>query len=144
MLLAARYPELVARVLISGVRPRLPRSLAMLQAAAFRTMPAGRLNRNDPGSIEAAKIEKRNLIKASHELSEVDLTSSLARITAPTDVFAPSRDWFVRGYAAEVAAAVPYATLIPVPGAGHLWTGRQPAPLIERIRASFEDQTEGV
>lgn len=133
VLLAARYPELVAGLLISGVRPRLPRSLAMLQAAVFRVMPAGRLSRSDP---DAGKIERRNLIMSSRELSEVDLTSSLPRIMAPTIVFAPSRDWFVRGHTAELAAAVPSATLIPVPGAGHLWTGRQPAPVIECMRAA--------
>lgn len=142
VLLAARYPELVLGVLISGVRPRLSRSLVMLQAAAFRTMPAGRLKRGSTGSIEAAKIEKRNLIKASYALGEVDLMSSLARIKAPTVVFAPSRDWFMRAHVAEVAGAIPSATLIAVPDAGHLWTAQQPDRLTECIRAFLEEQTE--
>ena len=133
-LLAANYPDLVAGLAISGVRPHVPRSLAGLQAAAFRAMPTGRLNRGKPASRDALKIEKRHLIKASRELSEIDLMSSLLRITAPTVVFAPSRDWFVRRHAAQVAAAIPGASLTPVPGAGHLWTERRPAPLTESIR----------
>jgi pimeloyl-ACP methyl ester carboxylesterase len=134
-LLAAKYPELVAGLAISGVRPNLPRSLAALQAAAFRVMPAGRLKRGEPVSRDALKREKSHLIEASLELTETDLMSSLPRITAPTFVFAPTRDWFVRRHAAQVAAAIPGARLTPVPDAGHLWTERRPAPLTECIRA---------
>ena|SRR6478672_6501953 len=83
-LLAAKYPELVAGVAISGVRPNLPRSLAVLQAAAFRAMPTGRLNRGNTVSRDALKLEKRNLIEASLELPGVDLMSSLQRITGPS------------------------------------------------------------
>jgi len=133
-LLAAKYPELVAGLAISGVRPNLPRSLAVLQAAAFRVMPTGQLTRGKPVSRAALKLEKRNLIEASLELPGIDLMSSLQQITAPTVVFAPSRDWFVRRQAAQVAAAIPGAGLTPVPDAGHLWTERQPAPLTECIR----------
>lgn len=134
-LLAARYPDLVAGLAISGVRARVPRSLAALQAAVFRAMPIGRLNRGDPVSADLLKVEKRHLIEASRELSEIDLMSSLSRIAAPTVVFAPSRDWFVRREAPHIAAMIPGARLIPVPGAGHLWTERQPAPLHECVRA---------
>lgn len=133
-LLAANYPDLVAGLAISGVRPHVPRSLVALQAAAFRAMPVGRLNRGKPVSNDAIKIEKRHLIEASREVNEVDLMSSLPRIAAPTVVFAPSRDWFVRRHAAQVAAAIPRASLTRVPGVGHLWTERRPAPLTECVR----------
>jgi 3-oxoadipate enol-lactonase len=134
-LLAANYPDLVAGLAISGVRARIPRSLVALQAGAFRAMPVGQLKRGEPVSNDVLKIEKRHLIEASRELGEIDLMSSLPLITAPTVVFAPSRDWFVRREAPHVAAAIPGARLTPVPGAGHLWTQRQPAPLIECVRA---------
>jgi pimeloyl-ACP methyl ester carboxylesterase len=137
-LLAARYPDLVAGLAISGVRARVPRSLAALQAAAFRVMPVAQLNRGDPVSTDLLKIEKRHLIEASHELSEIDLMSSLPRITAPTVVFAPSRDWFVRRKVDRIAAAIPGARLTPLRGAGHLWTERQPTPLHECVRALAE------
>jgi pimeloyl-ACP methyl ester carboxylesterase len=83
---------------------------------------------------DAMKTEKRHLVEAARELAEIDLMSSLPQITAPTVVFAPSRDWFVRRHAAQVAAAIPGASLTPVPGAGHLWTERRPAPLTECVR----------
>jgi pimeloyl-ACP methyl ester carboxylesterase len=117
------------------VRVHVPRSLAALQVAAFRAMPAGRLNRGDPVSGDLLKIEKRHLIEASRELSEIDLLPALGQITAPTVVFTPSRDWFVRREALHVAAAIPGARLTPLPGAGHLWTERQPTPLYECVRA---------
>jgi pimeloyl-ACP methyl ester carboxylesterase len=103
--------------------------------AAFRLLPPGRLNRGEPVSRDELKVEKRHLIEASRELVEIDLMASLPRITAPTVVFAPSRDWFVRREAPHVAAAIPGARLTPLPGAGHLWTERRPAPLIECVRA---------
>lgn len=134
-LLAARYPDLVAGLALSGVRVHVPRSLAALQVAAFRAMPAGRLNRGDPVSGDLLRIEKRHLIEASRELSEIDLLPALAQITAPTVVFAPSRDWFVRREAPHVAAAIPGARLTLIPHAGHLWTQRHPMPLYECVRA---------
>ena len=98
-------------------------------------MPAGRLKRGDPVSDDLLKIEKTHLIEASRELSEIDLLPALAQIAAPTVVFAPSRDWFVRREAPHIAAAIPGARLTPLPGAGHLWTERQPTPLYECVRA---------
>ena len=134
-LLAARYPDLVAGLALSGVRMHIPRSLEALQVAAFRAMPAGRLNRGDPVAGDLLKIEKRHVIEASRELSEIDLLPALVQITAPTVVFAPSRDWFVRREAPHVAAAIPGARLTPIPGAGHLWTQQHPTPLYECVRA---------
>jgi len=99
-LLAANYPDLVAGLAISGVRRQPPRSLVALQTAAFRAMPAGRLHRGKPVPDDAVRTEKRHLVEASRELTGIELMSSLPRITAPTVVFAPSRDWFVRRHAA--------------------------------------------
>jgi 3-oxoadipate enol-lactonase len=135
-LLSARYPALVAGLALSGVRAHVPRALAALQAAAFRVMPAGRLKRGDPVSGDLLNNEKRHLIEASRELSEIDLLPTLAQIAAPTVVFAPSRDWFVRHEAPHIAAAIPGARLTPLPGAGHLWTDRQPTPLYEFVRGA--------
>jgi hypothetical protein len=98
-------------------------------------MPAGRLNRGDSVSADLLKGEKRHLIEASRELGEIDLVPALAQITAPTVVFAPSRDWFVRREAPHVAAAISGARLTLIPGAGHLWTQRHPTPLNECVRA---------
>jgi pimeloyl-ACP methyl ester carboxylesterase len=60
--------------------------------------------------------ERRHLIEASKELGRVDLRLLLPRISAPTVVFAPARDGFVRGDVAGAAAAVPNARLIPNTG----------------------------
>src|SRR5262249_2642897 len=47
-MLAAKHPELVSGLIISGVRPEIPRYLAALQAIAFRLTPMRRLSRGDP------------------------------------------------------------------------------------------------
>jgi 3-oxoadipate enol-lactonase len=142
-MLAANYPHLVSGLAISGVRGRIPRSLAALQAAAFRLMPLGQVNRGETVAKDLLELEKAHLLEASRELAEIDLMSSLPRITAPTVVFAPSRDWFVRREAPQVAAAIPNARLAPVPGAGHLWTEQQPAPLSECVRALASNAQAG-
>lgn len=133
--LAAAHPELVSGLVISGARLSIPSFLCSLQAAAFRTMPTSRLSQGESVPREQLEAEKRNLIAASRELGTIDLSSAAASITAPTVVFAPSKDRFVRKHAPQLAAAIPGARLEPVPGAGHLWTEDQPEPLNDAIRA---------
>ena len=133
--IAAKHPDLVSGLLISGVRPDLPRYLAELQATAFRLTPLRKLRRGAPAATSELKTERGNLIAAARELAGTNLWSSLERITAPTVVFAPSRDRFVRRHAPLVAAAVRNAQLVPLPGAGHLWPVKQPIPLSEHVRA---------
>jgi 3-oxoadipate enol-lactonase len=134
-LLAAKHPDLVSNLVISGVRMRIPRVLAELQATAFRVMPKGGMKHGEPVSHEDLKIERAHLVEASCELAKVDLTVSLSQIVAPTVVFAPSRDWFVRRQAPKVAAGIPNARLAPLQGAGHLWIERQPTRPTECILA---------
>src|SRR5262249_18750735 len=105
-MLAAKHSDLVSGLVISGVRPDIPRYLAELQAIAFRITPDRALRRGDPVARPELKTERANLIGAARELPAIDLMSSLKQITAPTIVFAPSRDTFVRRQAPLVAAAV--------------------------------------
>jgi pimeloyl-ACP methyl ester carboxylesterase len=125
-LLAADHPELVAGLALSGVRRQVPRGAAMLQTTIFRAVRSGSLGRGQPAPAPALAQEKRNLIEATRELGRVDLRPVLPRIAAPTIVFAPERDRFVRGDVPHVAAAIPDAEIIPIPGAGHLWIQDQP------------------
>jgi pimeloyl-ACP methyl ester carboxylesterase len=133
-LLAAAHPDLVAGVALSGVRRQVPRAGAALQAAVFRGMRARSLSRGEPVPASALAAEKRNLIDASHELGRVDLRSVLPRITAPTVIFAPARDRFVRREVRHVAAAIPDARVVSLSRAGHLWTQSRPEPLADVLR----------
>ena len=133
-LLAARHPDLVSRLVLSGVRPDVPRYLAELQAMAFRVAPVRGLSRGDLVATRDLKIERANLVAASRELATIDLKSSFTRITAQTVVFAPSGDRFVRRQAPLVAASIRNARLVPLSGAGHLWPLKQPTPLTECLR----------
>lgn len=133
-LLAARHPDLVSRLILSGVRPHVPRYLAELQAMTFRVAPVRGLSRGDLVATRDLKIERANLVAASRELATIDLTSSFRRITAQTVVFAPSEDRFVRRQAPLVAASIRGATLVPLSGAGHLWPLKRPTLLTECLR----------
>lgn len=133
-MLAAKHPGLVSGLLISGVRPKIPRYLAELQAIAFKTMPTRGLRRGDLVARRDLKTERASLVAATRELAVIDLMPSLERITAPTVVFAPSRDRLVCRHVPLVTGAVRDAQLVPLPGAGHLWPVERPTPLTEHIR----------
>ena len=134
-LLAALHPDLVAGVALSGVRRRVPRLLAELQAAAFHGTRRRDVARGRGGSVPdaASAAEKRNLVAAAHELGRVDLRLVLPRIAAPSVVYAPARDRFVRREVPHVAAAIPNARIVPIAGAGHLWTQTHPEPLVDAL-----------
>jgi 3-oxoadipate enol-lactonase len=134
-MLAAKHPDFVSGLIISGVRPDIPRYLAELQAIAFRMTPVRGLRRGDRVAASDLKTERANLMAASRELATIELTSSLQQIEAPTVVFAPSRDRFVRRQVPLVAAAIRNARIVPLPNAGHLWPVETPTPLTECIRA---------
>ena len=133
-MVAAKHPRLVSGLVISGVRPDIPRYLAELQAIAFKVTPSRELRRGDLVARRDLKTERASLVAAARELAAIDLTSSLRQITAPTVVFAPSRDRLVRRHAPLVAGAVRDAQLVPLPGAGHLWPVKRPTPLTDHIR----------
>jgi hypothetical protein len=71
-------------VTISGVRPHVPRALVALQTAAFRAMPTGRLNRGKSIPNDAMKIEKRHLIDAARELSEIERDAARQATGSPS------------------------------------------------------------
>ena len=134
-MLAARYPELVAGLAISGVRRRVPHPLVTLQAAAFRLMPASQVSPGAVATNEERAIERKHLIEASLELGQIDLGPVLPHIAAPTVVFAPTRDWFVRREVPHVAGSIRGARTVSISGAGHLWPQKQPLPLTATIRS---------
>jgi pimeloyl-ACP methyl ester carboxylesterase len=134
-MLAAQYPDLVVGLALSGVRRRVPRPLATLQAGAFRLMPGSEVSRGEVATNEERAIEKTHLIEASRELGQIDLRPVLPQIAAPTVVFAPMRDWFVRREVPHVAGSIRGARTVSIPGAGHLWPQMHPHPLTATIRS---------
>lgn len=134
-LLAAQHPDLVAGLAFSGVRGRFARPLPQLQAALFRVGVRRRdLARGETVADAALAMEKRNLVAASHELGSIDLDTTFPRIKAPTVVFAPEHDRFVRRAIPHIAGLLPNARVVEVPAAGHLWPDNQPGVLAAVVR----------
>jgi pimeloyl-ACP methyl ester carboxylesterase len=131
--LAATHPKRISGLAISGVRTRVPAAAAYLQTALFRLVRPRLLAHGASVSREALAAEKTNLIAATRELATVDLAPFLPQITAPTIVFAPEHDRFVRRGVSDLAAAIPTARVVPLADSGHLWTQAQPQPLIDAI-----------
>jgi pimeloyl-ACP methyl ester carboxylesterase len=98
-------------------------------------MPASEVSRGEVATSEERAIEKNHLIEASLELGQIDLGPVLSQIAAPTVVFAPARDWFVRREIPHVAGSIRGARIVSIPGAGHLWPQTYPLALTTAIRS---------
>ena len=149
MMVAARRPELVGRVMVVdmlpqpsglvGSSPERVRAMAE-RLRALGTSPAGRMlvgsligtfgtdGRSDPDVVA----------RAMQELAALDLTADLPRIAAPLTVVYANRDARSRArsdaaYAAAYAGAR-NAELVRIDGSGHMIMFDQPARLAEAVR----------
>ncbi len=103
------------RLLSPGARPELVETVVATMAGAVRL----------PGYSAAAEA-----------MAAADLSGDIARISAPTLVLAGAEDT-VTGpeRAREIAAGIPGAALVTVPGAGHLANQERPAIVGAWLRA---------
>jgi pimeloyl-ACP methyl ester carboxylesterase len=124
--LAARHPERVASLTLSGGQVRPNRAIMRVQSLVLRVLPE-RLA-SAPGAGKGRMLEVLSVVTA------MDLRPDLARITAPTLVLCGGRDRPNLGAARQLASGIDGAELRIVPGAGHEWNLRQP----ERFAAELE------
>jgi len=147
MIVAARHPERVGKVMVVDMLPQ-PAGLVGSSAAGIRGLadalhsisgtPFGRqLVQSFAGSFGGEKMDSRSdpdvVARATHELASIDLTPELRNIRAPlTVVYAtPARSDYVspaeisRGYKAAYARART-AKLVPVPNSSHMIMRDQP------------------
>lgn len=82
--LAIRYPKLVESLFLSAPQVRMPRRLFQLQNSIMRLLPEKIVC--PPG------LTKAQLLAVLDSLADLDLTSALGLITAPTTVVCGSKD----------------------------------------------------
>ncbi|MBL7253901.1 alpha/beta fold hydrolase [Paractinoplanes lichenicola] len=111
---AARHPEDVAGLILSGVQVRPPRALLGLQAAVMRLIPA-RVFEADGG------VTKKHLLHAMAELARADLRPDLGLVKARTLVVCGAKDRLNLAASRAAAAGIRQAELRIVPEAKHLW-----------------------
>jgi pimeloyl-ACP methyl ester carboxylesterase len=111
--MAIRHPERVDALILSGGQARPSRLLLGLNYALLNVHPP-RMVVTDGGS-------RRAFLAAYRSLFTWDARPRLGRVGAPTMVLAGTRDRANLPAARELAAGIPGADLVLVPGAGHLW-----------------------
>ncbi|MCO8269476.1 alpha/beta hydrolase [Actinoplanes sp. TRM 88003] len=113
---AARHPEDVASLIISGVQVYPSRVLLGLQSAVLRLVPA----RSFDG------VAKRTVLEAMTALRRADLRADLTDVRARTLVLCGSKDRFNLSASRAAAEGIPGAVLRMVPDAGHVWNKEYP------------------
>ena len=115
--LAARHPDAVLSLVLSGVQVRPPRALLRVQTAAMKLIPESKYD----------GVRKQTVLQAVRELSRLDLQPELTKVRSRTLVVVGARDRLNLRAAQTAAAGIPGAQLRVVPEAGHLWNEEQPA-----------------
>ncbi|HUJ43316.1 MAG TPA: alpha/beta hydrolase [Opitutaceae bacterium] len=136
LILAARHPELVRRLVVSGanlrpdgVRPEFldpPPALTGPSAAAAAAAP-------DRAAVMQRKL--KTLWSTAPTAADVD-ERQLARIQAPTLVMAGENDIIRPEHTREIARLIPHARLCIIPGATHATFSSRP-DLVNPIILSF-------
>ena len=116
---AARHPESVVGLHASGVELHVASVPARLRRAWLRLTAGKKIRRNGlPNSV---------VLDLDAALDGVDLREIMREVRVPTRVLVGERDTDNTKDARLLAAAVPGAELVIVPGAGHEWNKEMPA-----------------
>ena len=154
MMIAARHPELVGRIMVVDMLPQ-PAGLFGGSAAGMgpladslgdiiatpggRRLFAGLMGAFSPPETANRRSDPDVVARAMHELATIDLTRELARIRAPLTVVYASPDRRAgaaidRTFSAAYAGARG-ARLVRIDGSGHMIMFDQPA----RFQAELRD-----
>ena len=116
-------PEAVGSLVLMAGRARMPRALLTVQSALFRLM--GEQNFREMG------LSKAEAIALTGSMARLDFRQRLGRIRCPALVLCGERDGANRREAEALAAAIPEAGLVFLPGAGHQVNRQAPEALAQ-------------
>jgi pimeloyl-ACP methyl ester carboxylesterase len=153
LMLAARHPQLVGRVMVVDMLPQPAglfggnaRDLGAMASGfgAMLSTPGGRqLFANILGAFSPPQVAQRSdpdvVAEAMSELAALDLTAQLGRIRSPLTVVYASPDPAARAVLdrtfARAYAAARSVRLVRVDGSGHMIMHDQPARFVAALRA---------
>lgn len=125
-LVAAKRPEQVTALLLSGIQVRPNRFLMHLQNTVIRALPTHAVER-------AGGRPKRELLHILDVAAGTDLAPVLPSISAPALVLCGTKDRPNLPAAHQAAELLPNSRLELIPGVGHAWNTSHPALFAERI-----------
>jgi pimeloyl-ACP methyl ester carboxylesterase len=159
---ASRYPNRLSGIAVQGVNVRLEQSLFRHVAGQvlsgyplppdnkfvnqFFNLLFGRRPRDrslfDFVTRQCWLTDQSVMVHRFRLVEQLDLSDRLADVTVPALLVRGDRDMLVsdRGWN-ELAARIPQATAVSVPGAGHLASVSHPRPLAEQVWRFAREKT---
>jgi 3-oxoadipate enol-lactonase len=130
-------PDRVASLVLSGGIAHPPRLLAvqrLIMGVLPESVQAAAAGRIDPMLAEDfRRAGKQTALTVLRELAATDLRPRLPRITLPALVVVGDRDRANHAGARELAAGLPHARHVVIPGAGHMWCLSDPQRFADLI-----------
>lgn len=109
--LTIRHRDNVASLVLIGAQYKVPTFLIDFQNFLFCCMPGK--------SFDGMGLSKSDVIRLSHSMRSLDLTSQLSRVTCPVTVLCGEKDSANLKASKKLSELLPHATLQIVPGASH-------------------------
>lgn len=108
---AIRHKEKVDSLILIGVQIKVPTLLIDIQNMIFRCMPKKVFL--DMG------VSKDNMIRLSHSMRTLDVTSNLEEVKCPVKILCGEKDSANLKASKQLSRLLPQAELHIIPGAGH-------------------------
>jgi 3-oxoadipate enol-lactonase len=147
-------PGLVKSLVLSGGQVHPNRLRGLVQRVIVSLLPERSLvgsilqetGQQHPELVEEAtawtgQLRKRDVLMAMRALASTDLRSLLPRVAVPTLVVCGANDAPHLPAARLMAATIPHAELLIIPGAGHVWNLEQPE-LFGRTVLTFVERVD--
>ena len=123
------HPEKVRAMALIGTQYVMPKGLLKVQNAVFHLLPAR--------AFQDMGFEKRDVIRLSNSMMELDFRRDLKRITCPVLVMCGEKDKANRQAAIQLAEQIPSAEFAGIAGAGHEVNTQAPRELGRALDSFF-------
>lgn len=123
------HPERVGSLVLVGGQDRVPGGLLAVQNLLFHLLP--------PGLFAGTGFSKREVLRLSDSMRELDFRARLGEIACPALVLVGGRDGANKKAAVRLGAQIPGAAFSEVPGAGHAVNVEAPSALAEALCAFY-------
>lgn len=125
------HPDRVQSLVLIGGHCKMPKTLLKMQSVVFRCLPKS--------AFAQTGFEKKDLLRVTASMAELDFSSRLQEISCPTLVLCGQKDKANQKAAMEMGQAIPKAQWLLVADAGHEVNVHVPQKLAQMLRQFYLD-----
>lgn len=123
------YPEKVNSLILVGAQCKMPKWLLKAQNIAFRFLPTS--------TFKSMGMEKKDVIKLTHSMMDLDFSNSLKKISCPSLVICGEKDSANKKAAKDIATNIVKCKIKIVEGAKHEVNMDAPKELAEIVSSFY-------